>query len=111
LYPRRHEYNWVSGGNVPDGTVLGLAAGSKFVLKDLVTQKARLLESSKDHPFPDGYTLNADQTKVLLAVNRTAGFRYSCKANYLIVDLKENTTKPLFDEQKGDVQAAEWNPK
>jgi dipeptidyl-peptidase-4 len=111
LYPRNHQYSWVKGSDLSDTTVFGRSAGGKFVLRDILSNKTTILEAGSEFSNIDGYTLNTDQSKILLAVNKTAGFRYSFKANYFVLDLKTNQTAPLFKEQKADVQAAVWNPK
>ncbi|MGI9545131.1 MAG: S9 family peptidase [Cyclobacteriaceae bacterium] len=99
---------------MPDGpfyTALGTTEeGNQQLLKyNLTTGQAEqtLVDGAKltlpgsDEPVPfEGYSLSADQSKVLLSVGKERIYRRSNKANYYVYDREEEKLIPLSDQGK-----------
>jgi dipeptidyl-peptidase-4 len=114
--PDRVGLDWLEWADVSDNKRHGayrtfLSSTGSLIEEDLISSTRRtILDVDQVPPRTAGFTLNADQTKALLATNRTKNYRYSSFADYQIQDVSSKTVLPLDPDQKGDVQYAAWSP-
>jgi hypothetical protein len=109
LSPRSHEFNWVKGED--DGLFIANTREG-LIIHNIFTEKKEIIVDKEDVlPNAEGYSLNADKSKVLWASNKTEVYRYSFTANYFIQDTVTKERKPLHPDQKGDIQLATWSPR
>lgn len=89
-----------------DGTCLIKFAYSTGNAVDTIVNLTKI----KDCPIKNiqGYSLNTNETKILLYTNRESIYRRSFKANYYIYDVKRKEVKPLSEDSKQ--QAATFSP-
>jgi dipeptidyl-peptidase 4 len=112
LHPVEHEFNWVQGNSELGDGYYSVVNEDGLVLRHIESDETRkLIDRSAMLPQADGHDLNADQTKALYSANKTAGFRYSFRANYFVQDVKTKELTPLHPDQSGDIQLAKWSPK
>jgi Dipeptidyl peptidase IV (DPP IV) N-terminal region len=108
LYAKSYKFNWIKDqedGLFVQNTKDGLVAQNIFTGK-----KDKIMNKEDVFPNAEGYSLNADKSKVLWASNKTEVYRYSFKANYFIQDSSTKERKPLHPDQKGDIQLVTWSP-
>jgi dipeptidyl-peptidase-4 len=105
------EWADVSANKHHDAYRTFLSSTGSLIEEDLISlNKRTILDAGQIPPRVAGYNLNVDQTKALLATNRTKNYRYSSFADYQVQDVSSRISRPLDPDQKGDIQYAVWSP-
>ncbi|KAM3510117.1 hypothetical protein MY11210_006034 [Beauveria gryllotalpidicola] len=110
LEPSTTEHTWTEFGG-KDGQYISRNAKGDLVQHDSVTGNSTVLVERR--LFPDGahsYWIDGNASAVLFSVNTTAEFRYSFSADYVILDVSTGKTRPLVQDQAGDIQYAKFSP-
>ncbi|KAF2427772.1 hypothetical protein EJ08DRAFT_680745 [Tothia fuscella] len=85
-----------------------LSSSGNLIEENLISATKRTIMQAP--PKATGYSLNADKTVALFAVNVTQNYRYSSFANYQVQDVKTKIVQSLDPDQNGDIQYAVWSP-
>jgi dipeptidyl-peptidase 4 len=108
LEPVVDQINWVDGDGSQDGDYSNFLDNGSLTIENISSNKRIVYQLPGQ---ASGYSLNSDKSKALVAKNHTKQYRYSFYANYLIQDIKANTSVPLHPDQNVDIRYAAWSPK
>jgi dipeptidyl-peptidase 4 len=103
-----NQINWEAARDGDDGDYSSFLGDGSLAIENISSRKRTVYQLPG---LGTGYSLNSDKSKVLIARNNTKQYRYSFFANYVIQDVKSNTTVPLHPDQNADVRYAAWSPK
>ncbi|KAK0643271.1 dipeptidyl peptidase IV N-terminal region-domain-containing protein [Cercophora newfieldiana] len=99
---------WANSGT--DGDFITKGADGSLVFQNVASGDVREFLAVEHIPAGMvGYTISADLSKVLWAVNSTKQYRHSFFASYLVQDVQSGKTQQLV-EGAADIQLAAWNP-
>lgn len=107
--PKSVSVSWSSAGE--DGQFIRTNSDGALVLEDIVTGDSQTFVPADQLPKNlQEYWISTDSKHVLASANATKKYRYSYVADYYILDVESGESKPLVDDQAGDIQYAELAP-
>ncbi|EGX88244.1 extracellular dipeptidyl-peptidase Dpp4 [Cordyceps militaris CM01] len=110
LRPRTTQVTWVAAGG-KDGQYISSNANGDLVRQDIVTGNSTVFLQKGQIPSDmSSYWISADDRTVLFAVNATQEYRSSFLADYTILDTATGQSRPLLEDQAGDIQFAQFSP-
>ncbi|OAQ97319.1 hypothetical protein LLEC1_00083 [Akanthomyces lecanii] len=110
LRPKTTQITWTAAGG-KDGQYISSNADGDLVRQDIVSGNSTIfLKRSQIPDDMDDYWISADDRTVLFAVNATKEYRSSNLADYTILDTATGKTRPLVEDQAGDIQFAQFSP-
>lgn len=110
LRPKTTQIKWTSAGG-KDGQYISSDSNGDLVRQDIVTGNSTVFIKKSQIPSDmSDYWISADGRAVLFAVNATQEYRSSFLADYTILDTATGNTRPLVEDQVGDIQFAQFSP-
>ncbi|KAF4122262.1 dipeptidyl-peptidase 4 [Geosmithia morbida] len=107
--PKSVSVSWSSAG--VDGQFIRTDSDGALVLEDIVTGDSETFVPADQ--LPKGlreYWISTDSKHVLASANATSQYRHSYLADYYVLNVESGESKPLVDDQAGDIQYAEMAP-
>lgn len=111
LRPRSTSVKWTAAASGQDGQYITTSDDGDLIREDIVTgNKTVFLKKSQLPDDMDDYWIGAGDATVLFAVNATKEYRSSYYADYTVLDRASGKTRPLMEDQKGDILSAQLSP-
>lgn len=103
--------DWFAGGE--DGVGVTLSDDGDLVLENFISgngDSTILVPASAVPSDYWEYFIQPSLERVLFSTNYTKQYRHSYFADYIIYNVANNESSPLYAEQEGDIQFAAWAP-